>query len=442
MSLRGLINARIVLSVVLILIIGGVMAIWQARQSVQKEINSSFNLALEMLELSFSYPANRMVSEDHWMRQLNAIQKTRHIHISLVNDDGTESEWHSDNELSEQEEPPVWFKMAVTSDYPSASYDIRLLNGSTRTLLIRADPIDEVAEAWSESLAFFWSIVLMMMVIFIAINIVFHSMLRTVHAILTGLRRVESGEYGKKLPRFKISEFDAIAAEVNNLSEALDTARQNNQALARHTMHIQENERQTMSRELHDEMGQSLTAVKAMAVATKQPQAKINEISDSIIGICNHLSVVVRSMMRTLHPLSLADLGLAATLTDLVSEWQRRHPTLKIELNYDEAVDWLNEEVAIHVYRIVQECLTNVVRHSEATQAMVVVRRHFIKGRNQVVIRVEDNGIGGSTEGEGFGVLGMRERVESMGGQFVFESNGNLGVRVRAWMPFIEIVND
>jgi len=442
MSLRGLINARIVLSVVLILIIGGVMAIWQARQSVQKEINSSFNLALEMLELSFSYPANRMVSEDHWMRQLNAIQKTRHIHISLVNDDGTESEWHSDNELSEQEEPPVWFKMAVTSDYPSASYDIRLLNGSTKTLLIRADPIDEVAEAWSESLAFFWSIVLMMMVIFIAINIVFHSMLRTVHAILTGLRRVESGEYGKKLPRFKISEFDAIAAEVNNLSEALDTARQNNQALARHTMHIQENERQTMSRELHDEMGQSLTAVKAMAVATKQPQAKINEISDSIIGICNHLSVVVRSMMRTLHPLSLADLGLAATLTDLVSEWQRRHPTLKIELNYDEAVDWLNEEVAIHVYRIVQECLTNVVRHSEATQAMVVVRRHFIKGRNQVVIRVEDNGIGGSTEGEGFGVLGMRERVESMGGQFVFESKGNLGVRVRAWMPFIERVND
>lgn len=442
MSLRGLINARIVLSVVLILIIGGLMAIWQARQSVQKEINSSFNLALEMLELSFNYPANRMVSEQHWMRQLSTIQKTRHIHISLINDDGTESSWLTDNELSEQESPPVWFKMAVTSDYPSASYDIRLLDGSTKALLIRADPIDEVAEAWSESLAFFWSIVLMMMVIFIAINIVFHSMLRTVHAILAGLRRVESGEYGKKLPRFKISEFDAIAAEVNNLSDALDVARQNNQALARHTMHIQENERQTMSRELHDEMGQSLTAVKAMAVATKQPQAKINEISDSIIGICNHLSVVVRSMMRTLHPLSLADLGLAATLTDLVSEWQRRHPTLKIELNYDEAVDWLNEEVAIHVYRIVQECLTNVVRHSEATEAMVMVRRYSIKGQNQVVIRVEDNGIGGSTEGEGFGVLGMRERVESMGGQFVFESNCHKGVRVRAWMPFIARVND
>ncbi|WP_438971924.1 ATP-binding protein [Methylophaga sp.] len=419
------------------------MAIWQARQSVQTEINSSFNLALEILDLSFSYPANRMVSEQHWMRQLSTIQKTRHIHITLVNEDGTESEWLSDEKMAVQEDtPPFWFKKAVTTDYPSATYDIRLLDGSTKALLIRADPIDEIAEAWSESLAFFWSIVLMMMVIFIAINIVFHSMLRTVHAILDGLRRVESGEYGKKLPRFKISEFDAIAAEVNNLSQALETSRQNNQALARHTMHIQENERQTMSRELHDEMGQSLTAVKAMAVAIKQPKAKINQISDSIIGICNHLSVVVRSMMRTLHPLSLADLGLAATLTDLVSEWQRRHPVLKIELNYDEAVDWLDEEVAIHVYRIVQESLTNVVRHSQATQAMVIVQRHFIKDQNQVAIRVEDNGIGGSAEGEGFGVLGMRERVESMGGQFIFESTDELGVRVRAWMPFIERVDE
>jgi len=443
MSLRGLINARIVLSVVLILIIGGLMAIWQARQSVEKEINSSFNLALQMIDLSFSYPANRMVSEQHWMRQLSTIQQTRHIHISLVNDDGTESEWLSDETTEEQEEmPPAWFKMAVTTDYPSASYDIRRMDGTTKTILIRADPIDEIAEAWSESLAFFWSIVLMMTVIFIAINIVFQSMLRSVHAILAGLRRVESGEYGKKLPNFKISEFDAIAAEVNNLSEALNTARQNNQALARHTMHIQENERQTMSRELHDEMGQSLTAVKAMAVATKQPQARINEIADSIIDICNHLSVVVRSMMRTLHPLSLSDLGLAATLTDLVTEWQRRHPSLEIDLNYDEAVDWLDEEVAIHVYRIVQECLTNVVRHSEAGKARVAVRRHIIKGQEQVLVRVEDDGVGGSTDGEGFGILGMRERVESMGGQFAFESNPGVGVRVRAWMPFIERNND
>lgn len=439
MSLRGLINGRIIMSVLLILLVGGLMAIWQARQSVEKEINSSFNLALQMIDIGFSQPGNGVISEQFWLRQVSAIQKTRHIHITVVNEDGTESEWFGSELTTEDEEkPPFWFKKAVTTEYPSANYDLMLIDGQTKTIVIRADPIDEIAEAWSESQAYFWSIVLMMSLIFIAINIVFHSMLKTVHAILTGLRRVESGEYGERLPRFKISEFDSIAAEVNTLSEALNNAKQNNQALARHTMHIQENERRHMSRELHDEMGQSLTAVKAMAVASKHSTAKTEQIADSIIEICNHLSGVVRSMMRTLHPLSLAELGLSATLSDLASEWQRRHPAIKIELNCDESMEFLDDETAIHVYRIVQECLTNVIRHSGATFATVSVTRQHIHNQRRVVIKVEDNGVGGAREGQGFGILAMRERVESMGGQFNLESILTNGMRVKAWMPYIE----
>jgi two-component system sensor histidine kinase UhpB len=193
-----------------------------------------------------------------------------------------------------------------------------------------------------------------------------------------------------------------------------------------------------MSRELHDEMGQSLTAVKAMSVAVKHPNAKIDEIADSIIEICNHLSGVVRSMMRTLHPLSLTDLGLVATLTDLVNEWKRRHPSLEIDLDAHDSLDMLDDEVAIHVYRIIQESLTNVVRHARANHALVSIKKHSVKDENEVVIRVEDDGIGGATEGEGFGILAMRERVESMGGKFLFESAPGQGVRIRVWMPYIE----
>lgn len=443
MSLRGLINTRIVLSVLLILCVGGLIAIWQARQSVEREINSSFSLALQMIEMSFNYPTSRLLNEQHWVRQLSAIQQTRHIFITLVNDDGTESEWFSNEDTRDEDSvPPEWFKKAVTADSPSASYDIHLMGGDIKKVIIRADPIDEIAEAWNESLGFFWSIVLMMSVIFVAINIVFQSMLRSVHAILAGLRRVESGKYDEQLPRFNISEFDSIASEVNHLSAALKTAKENNQALARHTMQIQESERQHMSRELHDEMGQSLTAVKAMAVASKQPQANVRDIADSIIDICNHLSGVVRSMMRTLHPLSLSDLGLLATLTDLINEWGRRHPSLKVSLDYDEKVEDLDSEVAIHVYRIVQESLTNVVRHAKASQANVSIEMTGTIPNRKVIVQVIDDGIGGATEGEGFGILAMRERVESMGGQFNFTSLQGQGVSIRAWMPFIEKVNE
>jgi two-component system sensor histidine kinase UhpB len=179
-----------------------------------------------------------------------------------------------------------------------------------------------------------------------------------------------------------------------------------------------------------------------MAVACKSSDADVPAIADSIIGICNHLSGEVRLMMRTLHPLSLADLGLGATLTDLVREYRRRHSGLHITLDYDDNLELLSHEVAIHVYRIVQECLTNVIRHARAESVKVAVALSRRDDDRQVVIHVEDNGIGGESEGEGFGVMAMRERVENLGGRFSFESEPGQGVSVKASMPFIEKQQD
>ncbi|WP_461481365.1 sensor histidine kinase [Porticoccus sp.] len=441
MSLRSLINLRILLSVLLILILGGAIAIWQARQSVERELRSSFHLVMQMVKSEVNQ-ADMIRDNDDWLQSIKALRHLRHVQIALIDERDTVTEILTVSEREASRKPPAWFVAAVTTDYLAAEYPLKMPDGSVRRIQISADPMDEISEAWGESQAYFWSLVLMVGVIFLAINMVFHSMLRAVGTILSGLRQVESGEYDGKLPSIKISEFDAIASEVNNLSEALHYARQNNQSLARHTLHIQENERRHLSRELHDEMGQSLTAVKAMAVASKQADADVGAIADSIIGICNHLSGVVRSMMRTLHPLSLADLGLGATLVDLVSEYRRRHSDLLVTLDYDDSLELLSHEVAIHVYRIVQECLTNVIRHARADSVKVTVTHSHSDDDDQVVINVEDNGIGGQAEGEGFGVRAMRERVENLGGRFSFESEPEQGVSVKASMPFIEKQQD
>lgn len=438
MSLRGLINLRIVMSVFVIMVVGGALAIWQARESVREEVDSSYHLALQMIDFGVSQIANSDYGEIEWLRQINRLRETRHLRISVVDADGKKSQLNNSDYLDKKDLPPKWFIGAVMTEALTKTYEIPLSNDKVHKIIVSADPIDEISEAWNESQAYFWSIVLMMGVIFLAINFVFHSMLRAVKTILAALNQVATGDFDHRLPRFQISEFDAIASEVNNLSEALKKARDSNKALTRHTMQIQENERRVMSRELHDEMGQSLTAVKAMAVAAKQPGAKIQDIADSVIEICNHLSGVVRSMMRTLHPLSLNDLGLQATLTDLVNEWHRRHPSLHVSLDYDDSIDALDDEVGIHVYRIVQECLTNVVRHARASEVKITIKQSSVKDERLVTVRVEDNGIGGAREGEGFGILAMRERVESMGGHFNFESAPGQGVRVRASMPFIE----
>jgi two-component system sensor histidine kinase UhpB len=434
MSLRGLINLRIVMAVIIIMLLGGITAVWQARQSVAKEVESSINLALQMIEFGFAQMPRANRYGTNWLPQISALQQVRHIQISIAEQGKEPIEFFTKKKSAEKEDfPPKWFINAVMTDYLTADYEITTSDGSQKMLLIEADPMDEITEAWGESLAFFWSTVAMLVAIFFAINLVFHSMLKAVQSILSGLREVESGEYGNVLPSFKISEFNAISAEINAMSAALKMAEESNQALALHTIQIQETERQTMSRELHDEMGQSLTAIKAMAVTTKQPNVDVTLAADSIIEVCNHLAVVVRSMMRTLHPLSLVELGLGATLTDLITEWQRRNSDLEIKLNYDAALEQLDNKVAIHVYRIVQECLTNVVRHAQASKVDVNLNLNS----ERVEINVVDNGVGGKADVQGFGVLGMKERVESLGGKFTFNSEENKGVHVKAWMPFI-----
>jgi two-component system sensor histidine kinase UhpB len=182
-------------------------------------------------------------------------------------------------------------------------------------------------------------------------------------------------------------------------------------------------------------MGQSLTAIKAMSVALKQPNSQVTDIAGNIIDICNHLSTVVRSMMRSLHPLSLTELGLGLTLKDMIDEWLRRHPVLAIQLDYDEGLESVKDELTIHIYRIIQECLTNVVRHADAENVTINLKKRKENEQEYAFVSVSDDGKGSSAEGEGFGVRSMRERVESMHGEFSYTFLPGKGVTVIATMP-------
>ncbi len=184
MSLRALINSRILVSVIVIMCVGVMLTIWQAKQAVEKEVSSSFNLALQMIDLGFSHLSRTPLTEFEWLRQISAIQKTRHLHISIVNDEGTEVEWFVNEDRPKEDIPPQWFVKAVETTYPEANYDIRLADGRTKQIIVRADPIDEISEVWEDSLAYFWAVITLIGVIFLAINMVFNSMLRTVRSIV------------------------------------------------------------------------------------------------------------------------------------------------------------------------------------------------------------------------------------------------------------------
>jgi two-component system sensor histidine kinase UhpB len=146
----------------------------------------------------------------------------------------------------------------------------------------------------------------------------------------------------------------------------------------------------------------------------------------------------VRSMMHQLHPLVLSELGLKAAIEDLIGHWTSRNPELSLILDCSEQVDTLNRKITIQIFRVVQECLTNIVRHAEASQASITLQIEQ-KPEERLRLEVSDNGRGcedGNIKA-GFGLLGMRERIQSLGGEFCIDTRLQGGMRIAASIPLL-----
>jgi hypothetical protein len=200
-----------------------------------------------------------------------------------------------------------------------------------------------------------------------------------------------------------------------------------------------EQERRFIARELHDEMGQNVTAIRTIGAAianrTQATDPEIHANAQAIVEVAGRLYEVVHGIIRQLRPSALDHLGLQDALEGWVATWRERYPRIEVELSLEGDLSGLSETVNITVYRIVQECLTNVVRHAGADRAAVEVRRT----RDRVEVAVRDNGKGlserNATEYARFGLMGMRERVQALSGDFELQNRPGEGLCVRASLP-------
>ena len=153
MSLRNQISARILLISLCILFLGGSISIWQARKAVKKEVDSSINLALQLIKIGIG---TTKVHKTDWMFRLNSLEQTRHLTIQLKKSSGEIINMTHQAEFAEQNKtPPNWFINLVVSKYPKVEYQIDTINNNSLTLIIQANPMDEMAEVWDKPLLFF-----------------------------------------------------------------------------------------------------------------------------------------------------------------------------------------------------------------------------------------------------------------------------------------------
>jgi signal transduction histidine kinase len=207
---------------------------------------------------------------------------------------------------------------------------------------------------------------------------------------------------------------------------------------------VQEQERRTIARELHDAVGQALTAVKMdIGIALRTDNApRARAALEDAREIMETTLKGVRDLSQLLHPSTLDDFGLPATLTAHLRSFSRR---TNIMATLDETLERrLPPEIEVSTYRIVQEALNNIARHSGATACTVTI--HALDG--ELRLTIEDNGYGLPAEPaqpgpvRGLGLIGMRERAQTLGGTFVAGRSESGGTRISITLPLRSAADD
>jgi signal transduction histidine kinase len=274
---------------------------------------------------------------------------------------------------------------------------------------------------------------------------------RRLGILAAAAQEVGKGDYSTRIPIETADEvgrtaaaFNQMVTEVSSRTQQLEEAESQsrtllaeNRNLIHTSLNVQEEERKHLARELHDELGQCITAIQADAESirdlSRDCDKRIETSASAILDVSSRIYEVVHAMMQRLRPGVLDDLGLVEALKEELSTWQDRHPEIETNLDVAGNLDSLAERINITVYRIVQECLTNIARHANATRVSISLSGNI----DSLVLSVSDNGQGLDqyTPSDGLGLIGMRERTEGLGGEFMLASEQGAGVTIRIRIP-------
>jgi two-component system sensor histidine kinase UhpB len=341
-------------------------------------------------------------------------------------------------------EAPAWFARLLE---PQPARQLFPLPGGGQ-LLIEAEPSRAILDAWDDLVRLLAIALVMLLIIGGVAFWLVERALAPFPVIVDGLGRLQRGELAFRLPPLPGEEAGTIGAAFNRMAQAVeDNVRAGREAReARDRLEERrelgllieqslEEERRLIAHELHDEFGQSVTAIRSLAtaIATQSSEPAMKEAAGLISGVAARLYDAMHGLIPRLAPPALDTLGLAGSLDTLVRDWQQRHPAPRLSLRHDLPAD-LGASVTLAVYRVVQEGLVNALRHANAQHVMIDVS----SSAQRMIVSVTDDGVGlpaqWSRPGH-FGLRGLAERVEHLGGTLQVRNNEPHGVRLTAEIP-------
>lgn len=439
MSLKFRLNLLItLLSLAFILVVGSIL-VNDTRTSIRERVEAASRVTVQLLDtVIISSALNPEYGQTDRVLQsfLQSLGYVRSSHIVLYDISGNVLYTSPPSTYKADVQAPKWFEKMVQPPVETVERQIRY--GS---LVVSSSAAGSIREAWSGFRQLMW----VGLFFFVLLNLMVYALLshslKPIKPILTSINRMERGDLSTRLPTFTLPEFNRIGHSLNRMAESLAMERQleeNRQLTQLIQTHI-EDERRSLARELHDELGQYVTAIKTFAVAivnkAKDKSPDIAANAQTIVGAANQIYEGMHSIIRQLRPGALDNLGLSETLRDAMQYWQTLHANVRFELKLNGQLDDLGESLNINVYRIVQESINNALKHAQAKSIEVSLTLL----ENELQLLIKDDGVGMNMasvdQSQHFGLLGIRERVQGFHGSFSLLSEPNRGTAIHINIP-------
>ncbi len=421
MSLKSQLLIYINSLLLLSMFVGLITIVMVTQKNVREEVLSTMNLAEFAIEQGVKKnPDFYLFQRENNELGISELSEIRHLRIQFFNNDDILLE-ETLNTIDEIKPPPSWFISLIenlSQEIFFSKINIEQRGELTGYILIKPEPIYEYAEIWQQIKVGLWIIGAFLILINIVVLILFSHMIKPINKIIEGFEKLESGNFKSKIKKSNILELDIIGKKFNSMIDNLRQSNNKIHQLSQNLIDVQEQEKSELARDLHDELGQSLTALQAEAASISKSTKKKSrdEAIFNVIKLSKNMMLSTREIIKKLNLGLIEDLGFESALIDLFENWKRRFKGVKFEYKMDEkSFKKITKKKTAHLYRIFQEALTNIAKHSSPKKIQINIKH--LENNDRTRILISNDGINNDLSNqEGLGLIGIAERVDQING--------------------------
>jgi two-component system sensor histidine kinase UhpB len=437
MTLRTQLVALVAGALLISLAAGGILIVTAASHWVQAEIDADAQMARQLVEARIAEEAEEVESPDRIVELMESLEARHHLQARYVESGSALPPASDSDDFAVHGTAPSWLAPLLGVRPSIQVIPVSSKGHEGARIVLETDPSTEISKVWRLIGTGLLAIAVVSLSTLALVTVGLTRSLRPLGNLAGALSRIGGGDYSARIGASGPTEIALLGRHFDLMAEQLQSMQKHTRTLTAQLLAVQERERRDIARDLHDELGPCLLAanldVSALVRLNQNRQTDaIEECARGLGRVLDQMQGLVRRMIGRLHLESAEPFDLGAAVADLAGFWRERCPEITWHVAPWDCWPELPPAQAVPLHRILQEAVSNAVRHSGARHIYI----DCIRSSDDVTVQVRDDGSGIVDHAHtGFGLSGMRERIEEIGGSLVITSKSELGTTIAARLP-------